>query len=192
MSKYTQYLEEIKAGWDWPGLAQDCKDNAEEEDGQLVGTAYLGNILYITPSGKVYTPWANSNVDRCPHCKGNGHTRNPRYRKQQYERLRRKHMRLFRLSDHPNVQKLRHSIFRKMERLSPTIHCNHCGGLGSIEAFHDQEWHEALEKVADQHGLFVTSDEGDGCILRVGGCFGPAPEEDDEDWGEEEIAATYG
>ena len=41
-----------------------------ENKGQFIQTIYLGSILSLTPSGKVYTPWANSNVDLCTRCEG--------------------------------------------------------------------------------------------------------------------------
>jgi len=33
---------------------------------------YLGSILTLSPSGKVYTPWACSNLTPCPRCRGRG------------------------------------------------------------------------------------------------------------------------
>lgn len=33
---------------------------------------YLGSVFSIYPSGKYYTPWANSNVEVCNRCKGKG------------------------------------------------------------------------------------------------------------------------
>lgn len=40
--------------------------------GEVCESVYLGSIFFLTPSGKVYTPWANSNLDACPRCKGRG------------------------------------------------------------------------------------------------------------------------
>ena len=34
-------------------------------------SVYLGTIMALTPSGKVYTPWANSNVNICQACNEN-------------------------------------------------------------------------------------------------------------------------
>ena len=33
---------------------------------------FMGTVLGLTPSGKCYTFFANSNVDQCPKCKGDG------------------------------------------------------------------------------------------------------------------------
>ena len=35
-------------------------------------SVYLGSVLSLSPSGKYYMPWASSNVDACPRCKGSG------------------------------------------------------------------------------------------------------------------------
>jgi len=43
--------------------------------------------------------------------------------------------------------------------------CSWCGGIGSREAHLDQEWYEALDKVAEEHGLSIESGEGDPCDL---------------------------
>ena len=60
--------------------------------------------------------------------------------------------------------------------------CPRCGGLGSYEAYLDQEWNEALEKVAESFGLFVTGSDGDGCDILVGMSF------DNDENGENEDA----
>jgi hypothetical protein len=41
-------------------------------EGNTVERVYLGTVFSLTPSGKFYTPFANSNVDSCPRCKGTG------------------------------------------------------------------------------------------------------------------------
>ena len=41
------------------------------EDGAYQ-SAYIGSIFSLTPSGKLYTPWAYSNVEPCPFCNWRG------------------------------------------------------------------------------------------------------------------------
>jgi len=54
------------------GLMAEVQDaDPYVEDGYVVQATYLGGISFF-PSGKFYTPWANSNVERCPKCKGSG------------------------------------------------------------------------------------------------------------------------
>jgi hypothetical protein len=46
--------------------------------------------------------------------------------------------------------------------------CDHCGGIGSREAYLDSLYQEALEAVAEANGMFVTSGEGDPCDVFAG------------------------
>ena len=85
------------------------------EDYQEFKSVYLGTVFNIMPSGKFYMPWANSNVDACPRCKGAG--------------------------------------------------CDHCGDMGSREAFEDSIMQEAMEDYAGELGCTVESGEGDPCDL---------------------------
>lgn len=48
-------------------------ENVEPEediwnDGELKKSIYLGSCFSLSPSGKYYTPWANSNVEACEAC----------------------------------------------------------------------------------------------------------------------------
>ncbi|MGH7175258.1 MAG: hypothetical protein ACREGR_02785, partial [Minisyncoccia bacterium] len=72
----------------------------------------------------------------------------------------------------PARQKLRDSI---------ECSCDFCGGMGSREAYLDSIWQELLEKEADEHGLFVTSGEGDPCDIFVGECRDKPEDEESED-----------
>lgn len=58
-----QYLADIR-GWNWSGILADCLDSVDydrDADG-YVGTAFIGTVFSLTPSGKYYTPYAHSNV----------------------------------------------------------------------------------------------------------------------------------
>jgi len=44
----------------------------EDEEGDKIMSLYLGTVFNLFPSGKYYTPWACSNVELCPRCKGEG------------------------------------------------------------------------------------------------------------------------
>ncbi len=65
--------------------------------------------------------------------------------------------------------------------------CSWCGGIGSREAFLDQEWYEALDKVADEHGMYIESGEGDPCDL-----FAVVSVEADEEGDEDSDAEKEG
>lgn len=47
----------------------------KNENGDSVKSVFLGTVFGIMPSGKYYMPFACSNVDSCPRCKGEGQTK---------------------------------------------------------------------------------------------------------------------
>jgi hypothetical protein len=64
----------VGAGWDQIEVAEAFDDM----EGNRVQSAFLGTVLALMPSGKYYTPWACSNVEPCPRCKGTGkHSKYP-------------------------------------------------------------------------------------------------------------------
>jgi hypothetical protein len=56
----------IKAG------LKDSPYQDTDMEGNTVERVFLGTVFSLTPSGKFYTPFASSNVDSCPRCKGHG------------------------------------------------------------------------------------------------------------------------
>lgn len=58
------YVNKISHQFDFDKIKSGCLDYPQinEDNDGLFGQFYLGSILYLTPSGKFYTPWANSNV----------------------------------------------------------------------------------------------------------------------------------
>lgn len=42
------------------------------DDDAWFKSVYLGTVFSLVPSGKYYTPWANSNVEICPRCADSG------------------------------------------------------------------------------------------------------------------------
>ena len=56
-------------GWGYVNLEH---YGEETDDGERVESVLLGSVFSVMPSGKYYMPWANSNVDPCPRCKGAG------------------------------------------------------------------------------------------------------------------------
>lgn len=47
-------------------------DDERDEDGNPVARIWLGTFFGVTPSGKMYAPWACSNVAGCNGCNGTG------------------------------------------------------------------------------------------------------------------------
>lgn len=44
----------------------------EDFDFSCVQSAFIGTIFTLSPSGKMYTPYANSNIKKCEKCLGSG------------------------------------------------------------------------------------------------------------------------
>ncbi len=51
-----------------------------------------------------------------------------------------------------------------------------CGNVDEEEVHEDEEWWEELEKTAHEHGLFITSGEGDPTDIFVGMAVEEAPD----------------
>jgi hypothetical protein len=134
-----------------------------EDDDREVRRVYLGTIFSLTPSGKIYMPFACSNVaGDCPVCKGEGSTK-PRTGKRVRARARAQQSAFSRRTVKRNasskvareiyvqrVAKARHAAF---VRASTTCHA--CDGLGSISAARDERWNEALEELASSIDAYV-------------------------------------
>ena len=58
----------VKAGRDQIEGAEALHDM----EGNKVQSVFLGTVLDLMPSGKFYLPFACSNVEPCPRCKGTG------------------------------------------------------------------------------------------------------------------------
>jgi hypothetical protein len=87
---YSEYAEEFE-GWDWDAIKLEASADMQPDDdnpGVMAGRSYLGSVLTLTPSGKIYMPWATGNITE-------------------------------------------------------------------YEAARDEEWREALEKAADDHGMYM-------------------------------------
>jgi len=163
-------------------------DEAEayEDDGTLIKTIYLGDIRSITPSGKVYTPWAHSNLDACPKCKGNGHVRNPHGKIKDWTIARKKDRQLtinaldnfghygnWPSSTKKVVQKYRD----QQDWWDPWPSCPECAGMGSLEARLDQDWNEQAERELNEINAWMHGSEGDGCdIMASRGVEDDSPE----------------
>ena len=68
----------------------DNEDIYEDDDGNKLQTIYLGSILNLTPSGKMYMPFACSNLNPCTKCNGEGVIRNKHGKRKKYENTRKK------------------------------------------------------------------------------------------------------
>jgi len=166
---------EIRA-WDWHGIKRDAEASAEPDDecdGMLIGRSYLGSVFSLTPSGKMYAPFACSNVMGCPGCNGRGMVRNPERNGYRHAALKQRRD-VARSRKRFGVLGIQHA---DVERFRPFVSCDACGGLGSREAHLDEMWHEILEDVAGEHDIGIEWRDGD-CFATVAV---DAPEESEAD-----------
>jgi hypothetical protein len=131
---------------------------------------YIGSVFSLVPSGKYYTPWANSNVDNCPCCHGTGtipghpSARIRKRNQKRYERMLRLGLKLGREYSirHASARKAAHNRWQKT--------CSVCEGIGSKEAHDDKVWYEQAEEELSKIGCWLESGEGDPCDLFVVEC----------------------
>ena len=136
------------------------------DEGEYRVSHYLGSYI-ISPSGKVYAPWAMSNLTPCPACKGTGR-RKPR---NEIERL---HVADWvRLSvngqDHMSwpgdmTPEWREHI-RRVNAVTDvsedgTLSCNECEGCHFAEAMADSIWANEMSRLAEKRDLYFNEEDG--------------------------------
>jgi hypothetical protein len=128
---------------------------------------FLGTVFSLLPSGKYYTPWANSNVDECSCCHGSGtipghkSVRIWKRNQKRYENMCRLGVKLGR------EYSIRHYKACNAARNRWRQTCPVCQGLGSKEAYQDECWWKQAEKELNSIGCNLTSGECDPCDLFV-------------------------
>lgn len=191
-AKQQEFFEEIR-GWNWARIVSNAKRCVEVDDdtGSSYGREFLGSVFGLTPSGKVYAPFACSNVTPCPHCDGKEELPNAMpdpllndllIKEQHSIRMEAvKRYGSFVGGKWPDVLvSLLDSIESIIEMTAPTRQCPYCDGLGSEEAWWDELWQEALEAVAEEHGGFIVVSDSDFFFFVE---FEPEGDNDDDDTG---------
>lgn len=139
-----------------------------------VRSCFLGSWLSISPSGKIYAPFACSNVDECPVCHGAGEVRNPvkhRLRikyKNQSEILRKRLLRDYGYHcDGKWPTKLRDRVNQLWAKSRDGLLCPRCDGLGSAEARDDELFCEALDLfVEGEADLYIQQEDGNVYVVQ--------------------------
>ena len=148
----------------------------EDEEGNKIQTIYLGDIRSITPSGKVYMPFACSNLTPCPRCKGTTQIENKHYKKKKWMKVHNKREVLLfnairQYGPYANwptkIQQQRNKLLKQNNHWVQWLICPECLGLGSLEARLDQDFWEQLESELDTIEAWHHSSEGDGCQVMV-------------------------
>lgn len=124
---------------------------------------YLGSIFNLTPSGKFYTPFANSNVDRCERCKGSGKVCG--HKSSRVAKRNQKRYKTMATLENGRAWFLYHKHHRNTAQNRFQKVCPLCFGVGSREAYLDGVWQEQAEEELNSIGLGLCGGEGDGCDL---------------------------
>lgn len=154
-------LEDIRAELD----SEDWEDDIYNSNQRR--SIYIGTVFSLMPSGKYYTPWANSNVAGCPCCHGEGSIpghKSSRICKKNHSRYE-KMMRL--AVKRGRTYAIRHAKVRLAAKNRWQRTCPVCEGLGSKEAYDDECWREQAEEELSSIGCCLESGEGDPCDLYV-------------------------
>lgn len=174
MSRKLPRKDEVKTDIDWKSVKEEMEDQEWEENFMGDGESrrvFLGTVFALCPSGKYYLPFACSNVDPCPACRGTGEIipRGVKFRtvkkwRHGIERCRKLFAKRNLVGD---VDRLKtQSSYRyylyAMRRMAG-FPCELCEGLGSYEAKLDEIFYEKLEAEAEEHGLGIENGEGDPC-----------------------------
>lgn len=178
MSRKLPKKDKIETGIDWASVRSelDSADWEDDEDGDgQARRTFLGTVFALMPSGKYYMPFANSNVDRCPQCGGDGNVRRRRVKRRVLKKWQARLEWIRRLFekrhlvgnvaglDRQNIRKHYWWIYRKLHPGS----CPTCDGVGSLEARLDEIYMEKLEAEAEEHDCMIESGEGDPCDMFV-------------------------
>ena len=154
----------------------ESEESYMDNSGNTIKSVFIGTCFNIMPSGKYYMPFACSNVEMCPKCKGKGEITNPNANSALYDEYRYKEQKWIVFMRNNDLwyhlltdeQKKQIDEIRKMkEYYVEKIECPVCHGLGSEEAYKDRVMQKALEEYADKYGAFVHSGEGDPCDMFV-------------------------
>jgi hypothetical protein len=154
----------------------DSAEIYEDGDGNKIQTVYLGDIRSITPSGKVYYPFAHNNLEYCPHCNGEGYIKNPNCKHKNFKRTYTKAQNLTMTlkakygwyHDWPKSSQLKVDKLRNQtDQWKNDLLCPECAGLGSLEARLDEDFWKQLESELDTIEAYHHGSEGDGCDVMV-------------------------
>lgn len=173
----VKVVEKVRA-LDWEKIKETVlKQEAElnDEGDSLIRSLFWCSYLG-TPSGKLYMPFANSNLTPCPYCStwrddldGNAKILMAIV---DTERARLKEIENAMYAKMPPMDAPERSQFFKtnewrkyIERQNATamfpLLCPACDGQGSHEASLDSVWYAEMERIVEREGLFVDCHDGD-------------------------------
>lgn len=160
-ARLTEEVAALKAD---PSKIDDEHTYESAEPGEYRALVGLGSYV-ITPSSKVYMPWACSNLTPCPTCRGTG-KRPPRNEIEDLHVAEWRRLHGEERMDWPgeNTPAWRAYINRRNAVVDAnedgTLDCNECDGCGFHEARADQVWASEMSSLAEERGLVFDEEEG--------------------------------
>jgi hypothetical protein len=149
-----------------PGNLSEENDYEGADKGEYRAGIYLGSYI-ISPSGKVYAPWAHSNLTPCPACKGTGR-RKPRNEIERLHVAEKKRLSAGG-SDHmtwPGSMTVewteyigRANAVYLVNQDDGTLDCAECSGHQFAEAWADMVWTGEMERLAEERGLSFDQED---------------------------------
>jgi hypothetical protein len=185
----VEVVEEVRS-LDWKKIKETVlKEEAElnMECDSLIRSLYWCSYLG-TPSGKVYSPFTNSNLTPCPHCSTwrdeigkedeesldlNTWCANPKILMSIVDAERARLVEIGEMlraereldgvepSEFFKTDKWRQYIERQNATSMFPESCPACDGYGSHEASLDSVWYAEMERIAEREDLFIDCNSGD-------------------------------
>lgn len=159
-ARLTEEVAALKAD---PSKIDDEHKYEGADPGEYRASVWLGSYV-ITPSSKIYMPWALGNLTPCPTCRGTS-KRPPR---NEIEELFVAELR--RLSDEEKMDwpgeitpawsayiRRRNAVMDAND--NGTLDCNECDGCGFHEARADQVWASEMSRLAEERGLVFEEED---------------------------------
>lgn len=159
-ARLTEEVAALKAD---PSKIDDEHKYEGADPGEYRASVWLGSYV-ITPSSKIYMPWATGNLTPCPTCR-NTNKRPPRNEIEELYVAEWK-----RLSDEEKMvwpgeitpawsQYIRRKNAVLNVNEDGTLDCNECDGCGYHEARADQVWASEMSRLAEERGLVFEEED---------------------------------
>lgn len=160
-ARLTEEVAALKAD---PSKIDEEHEYEGADPGEYRASAYLGSYV-ISPSSKVYMPWAHGNLTPCPTCRGTG-KRPPRNEIEELYVAEWRRLHGEEKMDWPGEITPAWSAYINRRNAvvdvndDGTLGCNECDVCGFHEARADQVWASEMAHLAEERGLTFNEEEG--------------------------------
>lgn len=160
-AKLTEEVAALKAD---PSKIDEEHEYESADPGEYRASVYLGSYT-ISPSGKVYMPWALGNLTTCPTCRGTG-KRPPRNEIEELFVAELRRLSTEEKMDWPGEMTPAWSAYIQRKNAvmdvneDGTLDCNECDGCSFHEARADQVWATEMSRLAEERELVFDEEDG--------------------------------